>query len=149
MVHLLDHNGSPAGPAGQNNSIPAGKNNGSPAGPAGQNNSIPAGKNNGLPEPKLQLSEADIEKLVHNFSAKLRTTKQRGEKINKFASLLRNSTDWKTDPAVQKYLYDFNITLESVYDLFENAIVADHFMTFYAEACDDYDYSIDNIFDSI
>ena len=85
-------NGSPAGPAGQNNSIPAGKNNGSPAGPAGQNNSIPAGKNNGLPEPKLQLSEADIEKLVHNFSAKLRTTKQRGEKINKFASLLRNST---------------------------------------------------------
>ena len=133
----------------KNPKLGAGKDNGSPAGPAGQNNSIPAGKNNGLPEPKLQLSEADIEKLVHNFSAKLRTTKQRGEKINKFASLLRNSTDWKTDPAVQKYLYDFNITLESVYDLFENAIVADHFMTFYAEACDDYDYSIDNIFDSI
>ena len=133
----------------KNPKLGAGKDNGSPAGPAGQNNSIPAGKNNGLPEPKLQLSEADIEKLVHNFSAKLRTTKQRGEKINKFASLLRNSTDWKRDPAVQKYLYDFNITLESVYDLFENAIVADHFMTFYAEACDDYDYSIDNIFDSI
>lgn len=114
-----------------------------------KNPALGAGKNNGLPEPKLQLSAADIENLVHKFSAKLRTTKQRGEKINKFASLLRNSTNWKTDPKVQKYLYDFNITLESVYDLFENAIVADHFMTFYAEACDDYDYSIDNIFDLI
>lgn len=114
-----------------------------------KNTALGAGKDNGLPAPKPQLSAADIEKLVYKFSAKLRTTKQRGEKIKKFASLLRNSTDWKTDPAVQKYLYDFNITLESVYDLFENAIVADHFMTFYAEACDDYDYSIDNIFDSI
>ena len=108
-----------------------------------------AGKDNGLPAPKPQLSAADIEKLVYKFSSKLRTAKQRGEKIKKFESLLRNSKDWKTDPAVQKYLYDFNITLESVYDLFENAIVADHFMTFYAEACDDYDYSIDNILDLI
>ena len=108
-----------------------------------------AGKDNGLPAPKPQLSAADIEKLVYKFSSKLRTAKQRGEKIKKFESLLRNSKDWKTDPAVQKYLYDFNITLESVYDLFENAIVADHFMAFYAEACDDYDYSIDNIFDLI
>lgn len=114
-----------------------------------KNPALGAGKDNGLPAPKPQLSAADIEKLVYKFSSKLRTAKQRGEKIKKFESLLRNSKDWKTDPAVQKYLYDFNITLESVYDLFENAIVADHFMTFYAEACDDYDYSIDNIFDSI
>ena len=127
----------------------AGNDNGSPAGPAGQNNSLPAGKNNGLPEPKLQLSAADIEKLVHKFSSKLKAKKERGKKINKFARLLRNSTNWKTDSAVQKYLSDYKITLESVYDLFENVIVADHFMTFYAEACDDYDYSIDNIFDSI
>ena len=147
-------NGSPAGPAGQNNSLPAGQNNSLPAGqnnglPAGRNNYLPAGKNNGLPEPKLQLSAADIEKLVHKFSSKLKAKKERGKKINKFARLLRNSTNWKTDSAVQKYLSDYKITLESVYDLFENAIVADHFMAFYAEACDDYDYSIDNIFDSI
>ena len=114
-----------------------------------KNPALGAGKDNGLPAPKPQLSAADIEKLVYKFSSKLRTAKQRGEKIKKFESLLRNSKDWKTDPAVQKYLYDFNITLESVYDLFENAIVADHFMTFYAEACDDYDYSIDNILDLI
>lgn len=129
---------------------------------AGKDNGLPAGKDNGLPAPKpqlsagsseepetIKLSAADIEKLVHKFASKLKAKKERGKKINKFARLLRNSTNWKTDPAVQKYLSDYKITLESVYDLFENAIVADHFMTFYAEACDDYDYSIDNIFDSI
>lgn len=114
-----------------------------------------AGKDNGLPEPeqKPQLSagssDADIEGLVRKFASKLKDIKNRRKTINNFESLLRNSTNWKTDPAVQKYLSDYKITLESVYDLFENAIVADHFMTFYAEACDDYDYSIDNIFDSI
>lgn len=127
-----------------------------------KNPALGADKDNGSPVPKSQLSadsseepetiklsDADIEKLVHKFDSKLKAKKERGKKINKFARLLRNSTNWKTDTAVQKYLSDYKITLESVYDLFENAIVADHFMTFYAEACDDYDYSIDNIFDSI
>ena len=86
---------------------------------------------------------------MDKFDSKLTSKKKRGAKKRKFAELLRNSTNWKTDPAVQEYLSNYKITLESVYDLFENAIVADHFMTFYAEACDDYDYSIDNIFDSI
>ena len=118
-----------------------------------KNTALGAGKDSGLPEPKPQLSagssDADIEKLVRKFASKLTDIKNRRKTINKFENLLRNSTNWKTDPAVQKYLSDYKITLESVYDLFENAIVADHFMTFYAEACDDYDYSIDNIFDSI
>ena len=127
-----------------------------------KNPALGAGKDNGLPAPKpqlsagsseepetIKLSAADIEKLVDKFDSKLTSKKKRGAKKRKFAELLRNSTNWKTDPAVQEYLSNYKITLESVYDLFENAIVADHFMTFYAEACDDYDYSIDNIFDSI
>ena len=125
-----------------------------------KNPALGAGKDNGLPAPKpqlsagsseepetIKLSAADIEKLVDKFDSKLTSKKKRGAKKRKFAELLRNSTNWKTDPAVQEYLSNYKITLESVYDLFENAIVADHFMTFYAEACDDYDYSIDNIFD--
>ena len=66
--------------------------------------------------------------------------------------MLKNSEVFFQGPFMHEARKTFKTireALESVYDLFENAIVADHFMTFYAEACDDYDYSIDNIFDSI